>query len=194
MYDEDLTNLEDGIRRLKIEYDIFFNGARKRPPEDLRGRVDKLIKRLAGATDLSFNQRFRLNTLTARYYLYKDLWRRTQMEWESRGPSHAPEGARSPRKPTAPAHPGAKVSVAIGDASRDEGKVRELYEALVRMRVGNDKQSAPVSYAQFAKYISNQTHNLQSKFRCDSVVFTITKADKDIKFTARAEKRGERLS
>ena len=24
--DQELTNLEDGIRRLKIEYEIFFNG------------------------------------------------------------------------------------------------------------------------------------------------------------------------
>ncbi len=194
MYDEDLTNLEDGIRRLKIEYDIYFNGARKRPPEDLRGRVDKLIKRLAGATDLGFNQRFRLNTLTARYYLYKDLWRRTQLQWESRGPSHSPEGAASLRKAATPVHHSAEVSVALGDAAREEGKVRELYEALVRMRVGSAKQSEPVSYAQFAKYISNQTHNIRSKFRCDSVVFTIAKADEAIKFTARAEKRKKESS
>ena len=31
--DEQLTRLEDDIRRLKIEFDIYFNGAAKRPPE-----------------------------------------------------------------------------------------------------------------------------------------------------------------
>jgi hypothetical protein len=30
--DEQLTRLEDDIRRLRIEFDIFFNGAAKRPP------------------------------------------------------------------------------------------------------------------------------------------------------------------
>ena len=30
--DEQLTRLEDDIRRLRIEFDIFFNGGAKRPP------------------------------------------------------------------------------------------------------------------------------------------------------------------
>ena len=30
--DEQLKRLEEDIRRLKIEFDIFFNGASKRPP------------------------------------------------------------------------------------------------------------------------------------------------------------------
>ena len=60
MYDEDLTNLEEWIRRLKIDYEIFFNGNRKKPPDDLRLRVERLVKRLAESTDMSFSQRFPL--------------------------------------------------------------------------------------------------------------------------------------
>jgi hypothetical protein len=37
--DEQLTRLEDDIRRLRVEFDIFFNGAAKRPPYDTKGRV-----------------------------------------------------------------------------------------------------------------------------------------------------------
>src|SRR5215813_2232749 len=32
--DEHLSRLEEDIRRLKIEFDIYFNGAAKRPPYD----------------------------------------------------------------------------------------------------------------------------------------------------------------
>jgi len=30
--DEELTKLEDDIRRLKIEYEVYFNGSTDRPP------------------------------------------------------------------------------------------------------------------------------------------------------------------
>ena len=32
--DQQLTRLEDDIRHLRIEFDIFFNGGAKRPPYD----------------------------------------------------------------------------------------------------------------------------------------------------------------
>ena len=59
--DEQLTRLEEDIRRLRIEFDIFFNGAAKRPPYDTKGRVETLIKRLGDDRTLTYAQRFRYN-------------------------------------------------------------------------------------------------------------------------------------
>ena len=44
--EERLGRLEEDIRRLKIEYDIYFNGASKRPPYDTKMRVESHLKRL----------------------------------------------------------------------------------------------------------------------------------------------------
>src|SRR5713226_8927324 len=74
--EETLQFLEDGIRRLKIEYDIFFSGGVRKPPYDLRNRVDSLLKRIAEERKMTFAQRYRYNTLIARYSAYRDLWRR----------------------------------------------------------------------------------------------------------------------
>lgn len=82
MYDDELNYLEDGLRRLKVEYDVFFNGHRKKPPDDLRMRVEKIVKKLSECPDMSFQQRFRYNTLIARFYIFRDLWRRTQQDRE----------------------------------------------------------------------------------------------------------------
>ena len=57
--DDQLTRLEEDIRRLKIEFDIFFNGASKRPPYDTKGRVETIIKRLGDDRTLSYAQRYR---------------------------------------------------------------------------------------------------------------------------------------
>jgi hypothetical protein len=59
MYDEDLTHLEDWLRRLKVEFDIFFNGHRKKPPDDLKLKLERLLKKLGEAGDMSFQERFR---------------------------------------------------------------------------------------------------------------------------------------
>ena len=61
--DELLTRLEDDIRRLKVEFDVYFNGAAKRPPYDTKMRVETLVKRLGDDRTLTFAQRYRYSSL-----------------------------------------------------------------------------------------------------------------------------------
>jgi len=75
--DQQLSRLEDDIRKLKIEFDIYFNGGVKRPPLEARARLDSYIKRLADNRNLSFSQRYYFNTLVSRFTSYRELWRRT---------------------------------------------------------------------------------------------------------------------
>src|SRR5437763_3155440 len=80
--EEQLNRLEEDIRRLKVECDIYFNGAAKRPPYDTKGRVETIIKRLADDRTLTFAQRYHYNALTARYTSFLQLWRRTMQDRE----------------------------------------------------------------------------------------------------------------
>jgi len=75
--EKQIGKLEDDIRRLKIEFDIFFNGAVKRPPLEARARLESQIKRLLDNRGLSYGQRYKLNTLVSRFTSYRELWRRT---------------------------------------------------------------------------------------------------------------------
>lgn len=74
--DVQLSRMEDDIRRLKIEFDIYFNGASKRPPLEARARLDAFIKRVADNRNLTYAQRYMFNTLVARFVSYRELWRR----------------------------------------------------------------------------------------------------------------------
>src|SRR5438270_893908 len=87
--EEQLNRLEEDIRRLKVEFDIYFNGAARRPPYDTKGRVETIIKRLADERSLTFAQRYRYNSLVARYTSFLQLWRRTMQDREE-GRGHAP--------------------------------------------------------------------------------------------------------
>jgi len=184
MYDEDLTNLDEWIRRLKIEYHIFFTGNRKKPPDDLKMRVERLVKKLSESPDLSFSERFRFNTLITRFYVYRDLWRRTLLTKEMGAepkeeatPKTSPQGAKPPVE---------TVRISISDPKSEEEKVRLLYDALLRIK-GTESGETPISYAQFAKYIATQTHGIREKYGCSAVAFTIALEEDAIRFKAAAD-------
>ena len=56
--DEEITFLEDNVRRLKVEYDIYFGGGSRRAPTDLDWRVQGMIKKHSDSHKLSMEQRF----------------------------------------------------------------------------------------------------------------------------------------
>ncbi len=74
--DEEMSQLEKDIRQLKIEYDQYFGGGRKRPPTEIEWRIELIIKRYGErGGDMKFGQRFRYNNLSQTYAKYKDIFR-----------------------------------------------------------------------------------------------------------------------
>lgn len=188
MYDQDLTNLEDWLRRLKIEYHIFFSGNRKKPPDDLRMRVEKLVKKLSECSDMTYSERFRYSTLITRFYVYRDLWRRKQHEYEM-GIESALEAESKIPDSTKPAVPSREaVQISIADPKSEEEKVRQLYDSLIALKKA-ESQETHLTYQQFAKYIATQTHGIREKYGCSKVAFTIALEEDAIRFTAAADNR-----
>ena len=74
--EEQIERLEDDIRRLKIEFDIYFNGGMKKAPHQARASLEARIKRINGNRSLDFATRYRLSALISRYTSYRELWRR----------------------------------------------------------------------------------------------------------------------
>ena len=71
-----IVKLEEDIRRLKIEFGIYFNGGVKRAPHEARGRVEASIKRLSDDRNLSYAQRYQFTSVVNQYTAYRELWRR----------------------------------------------------------------------------------------------------------------------
>jgi len=74
--DEELSLLDSHLRRLKIEYEIYFNNPSKKPPSDIEWKVLNLLRKFSDGGRLSFDQRFRYNEMAQRYAIYSDLWRK----------------------------------------------------------------------------------------------------------------------
>src|SRR5947209_20439487 len=67
--------LDENIRRLKIEYDVYFGGGSKKPPADTEWRVQSLLKKYSDSAKMNFAQRFRYNSIAQKYAIFSDLWR-----------------------------------------------------------------------------------------------------------------------
>src|SRR5437667_7075759 len=74
--DEELNLVESQLRRLKIEYEVFFSNPQKKPPSDLEWKVLALLRKFSDGGRMSFSQRFRYNEIAQRYAIYSDLWRK----------------------------------------------------------------------------------------------------------------------
>ena len=74
--DQQISRIEEDIRKLKIDFDIYFNGGLKRPPLEAKARLESNIKRIADDRGLSYAQRYQFNSVVSRFTSYRELWRR----------------------------------------------------------------------------------------------------------------------
>jgi hypothetical protein len=186
--DEQLTRLEDDIRRLRVEFDIFFNGAAKRPPYDTKGRVETLLKRLGDDRTLTFAQRYRYNSLAARYNAFRDLWRRTmQGREEGRDPAST---ARANVKRELSSTPVEAASFVCHDAHREIEVVKNLYTLLLEAKRHCGEPTENLSFPKFHRLIASKADGLKEQLGCDRVRFSVAVEDGHVSFKARPD-RGE---
>jgi len=183
--DEELKNMEEVLRRLKVEYQIFFNGNRKKSPEDLRLRLENISKQLSERPNMTQAQRFRYNTLLTRYYAYRSLWRRIQQKQE-RGQEEK-KAPRTSSEVTSKKPVLEKFRISLSDPKVEGDKVRNLYDALLHYKKTNS-EDLPLAYQQFEKYIDAQTQNICKDKGCDCVTYVIELEGDVVRFTATAEK------
>jgi len=179
--DEQLTRLEEDIRRLKIEFDIFFNGASKRPPYDTKGRVDTFMQRLGDDRTLSFAQRYRYNSLAARYTTFRDLWRRTiQGREEGRAPVSTVRAGE--KKETIPIP---TSTFTCADATKEIDVVKNLYNALVEAKTHCGEPTADLSFPRFHRLVASKAESLKERLRCERVSFSVTVEQGRVSFKAK---------
>lgn len=183
--DQELTRLEDDIRRLRVEFDIFFNGGSKRPPYDTKGRVETLLKRLGDDRTINFAQRYRYNSLAARYNAFRDLWRRT-MQGREEG-RDAASAARANAKRDVIDHKVEPVSVVCIDAHHEVELVKNLYNSLIEAKRHCGEPTEDLSFPKFHRLIASKTDGIKQQKGCERVRFSVAVEDGHVSFKARAE-------
>jgi hypothetical protein len=194
--DEDLSQLERDIRQLKIEYDMYFGGGRKRPPTEIEWRIDLIVKRYGErGGDMKFGQRFRFGNLAQTYAKYKDIFRkRLAQREEGKVQRHfgaAAKAIEAERAKAAAAAPSAgsaeapKVFRVVCTAPEKEtDKVEQLYEAFVRAKQQAGEDMGKMTRAGFDEFVRKKTKDLQTQKNCNEVEYVVETVDGQVKLKA----------
>jgi hypothetical protein len=208
--DEELTVLETQLRRLKIEYEVFFSNPTKRPPTDVEWKVLSLLRKFSDGGRMSFSQRFRYNEMAQRYAIYSDLWRKKSRVREEgyRRPQDAllaVAGVRPDVEEHKPQHPvyglshaatAAAPAAAAGAHSQpftlhnqnqpERDQVERLYNALVaaKKKAGENVSG---NLDSFSTFVQKKTEEIRKQYGCQDVEFSVELNDGHVKLKAKAK-------
>jgi hypothetical protein len=191
--DEELGQLERDIRQLKIEYDQFFGGGRKRPPSEIEWRIDQMIKRYAErGGELKSGQRFRYNNITQTYAKYKDIFRKKlQQKEEGKVQRHFGAAAKAIEAERAkggkgqkPAEQPASFRMVCSEPEQETAKVDQLYEAFIQAKEQAGEQTSQLSRSSFNDFVVKKTRDLQKQKNCRDVEYVVEVVNGEVKLKA----------
>jgi hypothetical protein len=183
---QDLNQLEEDIRNLKIEYDKYFGGGRSRPPADIEWRIEEMVKRYGdrGPT-LSFSFRFRYLNLIQTYAKYQEMFRKKFRQKEEGivrrhfgAAAREIERERARRRGEAPVRPERDtpfpISISTKDPDREEKKIKELFAAFLRAKEQSGESTEKVTFAAFQEFVRKKTHQLQKQKQADEIEYVVS--------------------
>jgi hypothetical protein len=206
--DEELTVLDTQLRRLKIEYEIFFSNPSKRPPTDIEWKVLAMLRKFSDGGRMNFSQRYRFNEMAQRYAIYSDLWRKKSRIREEgyRRPQDAllsVQGVRTAEEELKPHHPKAYgVSSAAAAAAssssssqpftlqtvgqNEREQVERLYNTLVaaKKKAGENVSG---NIDSFATFVQKKTEQIRKQYKCENVEYSVEITDGGVKLKAKAK-------
>ncbi len=183
--DEELDQFEKDIRRLKVEYDQYFGGGKKRPPTEIEWRIETLMKRRGDrGAEMNFSQRFRYTNLAQTYAKYKDIFRKRmkQME-EGTSERHFGAAAREIEKLRAEKHVAASKSegklkypfvVSCSDPDHEEKKVEQLFEAFRRAKQQAGESTERFTIEAFRRFVRQKTEQMKKQANASEVEYIVT--------------------
>jgi hypothetical protein len=211
--DEEMNLLDQQLRRLKIEYEIFFNNPTKRPPTDIEWKVNSLLRKFSDGARMSFQQRYRYNEMAQRYAVQSDLWRKKMRireegyrrpydamlsvqgvrDGEGRESKHhqaygLSRTAHSAEAAAAGATEGSDqpFSVLCSGASTERKQVESLYQALTEAKQkSGEKVSGNLD--SFATFVRKKTSELRQQHGCDSVEYSVEMQSGQVRLKAKAK-------
>jgi hypothetical protein len=180
-----LARLEEDIRRLKVEYDIYFSGGSKRAPYDTKLRIESILKRLGDDRSMNFAQRFHYNSLATRYNAFREVWRRTtKNREEGRDAFSAHRAARETQEKEIPFK---RSQFSCTDVRHDVETIKGVYDALIDAKRACGEAGQDLSFAKFHRLVVERTEALKEKIGTDRMVFSVDVEAGHVSFKAKAE-------
>lgn len=189
--DDDLIRLEQDIRHLKIEFEQYFGGGRKRPPSEIEWRIEQVIKRYGDrAAEMNYGQRFRYGNLAQTYVKYREIFhKRMQKREEGTVERHFGAAARAieaERARTRGTSPQPSVTIACSDLEHESDKVDKLYEAFRNALQRSGESVERLSREKFQKFLTQKSEQIR-KDRGQELEFVVSVENGKARLKARVK-------
>jgi len=189
---DDLDRIDVMTRQLQVKWELFFNGAEKKPPSELQTQVDTLIKRLSNGEIRNNGDRFRFQGLAARFTTFNELWQK-RLRAREEGRLFGMHGLKAEKMP--PPGPALKLSFKpdsreefrVTDPARDTAAVRALYEKFVEERRRTGETQAP-AFDSFQALIGKQAQKIRQEKGAQAVDFRLETKDGKVSLKAKVVK------
>ncbi|MFL6301854.1 MAG: MXAN_5187 C-terminal domain-containing protein [Terriglobales bacterium] len=199
--DEELQVLDESIRRLKIEYDVYFGGGSKKPPADTEWRVNSLLKKYSDSAKMNFAQRFKYNSIAQKYAIFSDLWRQKLKIKEEgyRRPQDkvlAIQGMRpEEEKAAAQALSGDSAAAAesrpfitnFSNVDAEHDQVKALFEAMIAAKAKNGENTPAGSVDSFKAFVKKKTEQIRKDYGCHAVEYSVETENGQVRLKAKAK-------
>jgi hypothetical protein len=200
--DEELSLLESQLRRLKIEYEIYFSNPTKKPPTDIEWKVLSLLRKFSDGGRMNISHRFRYNELAQRYAIYSDLWRKKGRIREEgyRRPQDAllsvqgvrPEAHEPEHRVYGVSQAGVAglddtpIKIECSDARAEKDQVAKLYQALseAKKKAGENVSG---NLDSFSTFVEKKTDQIRKQYGCHAVEFSVEMDNGQVRLKAKAK-------
>jgi hypothetical protein len=202
-FEQELRRIDEEIKKLKIQFDLYFIGTNPKPPTDQRDALEKLIKKYQNASK-SVAERFLYNAVVNKFNAYSELWLKSLRNKEEGvrihplaarhahlsaqpetggslqpGTAAAAHSGNGGRGRPAPKPPQGPRSVRVPTGGRDESALRVLYQDFIaaKDRVGDRRRP---TFDAFAREIARHAATLKGRIDCEAIDFTIYSSDNKV--------------
>jgi len=170
----DIQRLESGIKQLKVQYDMFFAGALKTEPWELKNQLERLVKFYRTAPIQKYQYRFHINALISRFNTMSELWGRSVRDFE--------EGGRS-RQRDENVRERLLARCRVSETEVEDPSLKRLYDQFSRAREQSGKGN--VSYSKFVRGVAAQAQQLQKNSGCAEIELRLVVKDQQVQLKAR---------
>lgn len=160
-----IQQFELRLDQLAREYEQYFLGRRRRAPEPLRAELRQLVARLTQRPIPSTRDRFRFQTLAARFRTYQHRWDQVlrQIEEGTYAPHHF-RAALHGRRPAAEGPAPAEAASASPD---------EIHRALVEARQACGQPTGGLTPERVRALLEEQRERIRATHGCRDVAFRV---------------------
>jgi hypothetical protein len=196
--EEDMNQLEKDIRQLKIEYEQYFGGGKKRPPTELEWRIDTMMKRYGDrGGQLNYAQRFRYSNLAQMHAKYREMFHKKMKQREEGSvqrhfgaaareieEQRAQKRAAEPRPEIREPSP---FAISCEDPDRESKKVEDLYAAFRQAKEKAGEDTDKLTLETFQQFVRQKTGDLKKQKNAHEVEFVVSVEGKHARLKARVK-------